>query len=299
MRKGIILAGGSGSRLYPLTKVISKQLLPVYNKPMIYYPLSVLMLAGINEILFISTPQDLPHFEELFGDGSKLGMRFTYAVQEEPAGIAQAFTIAADVGFINQEPVALILGDNVFYGDGLQQELQTASARTKGATAFVYTVSNPEAYGVVELDANRRPSRIVEKSPEPKSRLAVTGLYFYDAQVVEMARGLKPSVRGELEITDINNLYLEAGQLDIVEFGRGTAWLDMGTHASLLEAANFFSSIENRQHLKVACIEEIAWRMGWVNDQAFRRLADDSRASGYGDYLDRLLSEKNSINQIK
>lgn len=291
MKKGIVLAGGSGTRLHPLTRVITKQLLPVYDKPMVYYPLSVLMLAGIREVLFISTPQDLPHFRSLFGDGAALGMQFSYAEQARPEGITQAFTIAQEVGFAGNEPICLILGDNVFYGQGLQPELIRAAGRSSGAKIFAYPVKNPEAYGVVEVDAEERPVRIVEKPQEPISRLAVTGLYFYDAQVFDLVPRLKPSARGEYEITDLNRMYLEAGELDVYVFGRGTAWLDMGTHEALLEAAMFFHTIENRQGLKVACIEEIAWRQGWIDDNELNDHAHRTKSTSYGDYLLRLLED--------
>ncbi|MDR0352027.1 MAG: glucose-1-phosphate thymidylyltransferase RfbA, partial [Opitutaceae bacterium] len=263
-RKGIILAGGSGSRLYPLTIAVSKQLMPVYDKPMIYYPLSVLMLAGIREILVVSTPRDLPLFQKILGDGSQFGLAFSYAGQPSPDGLAQAITIAADCGFLRDEPSALVLGDNLFYGHELAKSLQTVTARTGGATIFGYHVSDPSAYGVVEFAPDGRVLSLEEKPAAPKSNYAVPGLYFYDAGVVPLARSLKPSARGELEITDLNRLYLERAALRVELLGRGTAWLDTGTHDSLLEAAQFISVIENRQGLKIACPEEIAWRQGWI-----------------------------------
>jgi glucose-1-phosphate thymidylyltransferase len=287
-RKGIILAGGSGTRLYPLTIAVSKQLMPVYDKPMVYYPLSALMLAGIREILVISTPQDLPLFKALLGDGSNLGIRLEYAAQPRPEGLAQAFHIGAD--FVGSEPSALILGDNLFYGHDLAKAFAAANARTAGATIFGYHVSNPSAYGVVEFAGDGRVLSLEEKPREPKSNFAIPGVYFYDGSVVERARRLKPSKRGELEITDLNRVYLEAGLLHVEVLGRGTAWLDTGTHDSLLEAAQFVHVIENRQGLKIACIEEIAWRQGWIDDEKLESNIARLGKSGYGQYLRALLS---------
>ncbi len=289
-RKGIVLAGGSGTRLYPLTIAVSKQLMPVYDKPMIYYPLSILMLAGIREILVISTPADLPLFRRLLGDGSRFGMRFAYAEQPSPDGLAQAFTIAADCGFLLAgDRAALVLGDNLFYGHDLARSLQAASAQTSGATIFGYHVADARAYGVVEFASEGKVISIEEKPAHPKSNYAVPGLYFYDSDVVALARSLKPSARGELEITDLNRLYLERGDLRVELLGRGTAWLDTGTHDSLLEAAQFVSVIENRQGLKIACLEEIAWRQGWLSRSGLEALIESLGKSGYGVYLRRLI----------
>ncbi|MBX3750018.1 MAG: glucose-1-phosphate thymidylyltransferase RfbA [Opitutaceae bacterium] len=289
-RKGIILAGGSGTRLYPLTIAVSKQLMPVYDKPMIYYPLSVLMLAGIREILIISTPTDLPLFEKLLGDGANLGVKFSYAAQPSPDGLAQAFHIAADTGFLTgREPSALVLGDNLFYGADFVKSLAGASARTQGATIFGYHVANPTAYGVVEFAADGRVLSLEEKPKQPKSNYAVPGLYFYDQEVVRLARGLKPSARGELEITDLNRLYLEAGRLHVELFGRGTAWLDTGTHDSLIEAAQFVHVLENRTGLKIACIEEIAYKQHWIDRAGLEANVKKLGKSSYGEYLRRLL----------
>jgi glucose-1-phosphate thymidylyltransferase len=286
-RRGIILAGGSGTRLYPITAAVSKQLLPVYDKPMIYYPLSTLMLAGIREILVISTPQDTPRFEQALGDGSQWGLRLSYQVQPSPDGLAQAFILGAD--FIDGHPSALILGDNIFHSHSLTRDLRAAAVDERGATVFAYPVKDPERYGVVEFDDEGRAISLEEKPVRPRSRYAVTGLYFYDARVVEYARQLRPSRRGELEITDLNNIYLQEGELNVITMGRGAAWLDAGTHESLLEASQFIETIERRQGLKIACPEEIAWRHGWISDAELGALADRFPKGSYGQYLRELL----------
>lgn len=290
MRKGIILAGGSGTRLYPVTHVVSKQLLPIYDKPMVYYPLSTLMLAGIRDILLISTPQDTPRFKELLGDGKQWGIKISYKVQPSPDGLAQAFTLGEK--FIGKDPVTLILGDNIFYGHDFATQLATTAKQTKGATVFAYAVQDPERYGVVEFDAKGRALALEEKPKQPKSRYAVTGLYFYDNSVVKLAKTLRPSARGELEITDLNNLYLQKKKLEVCVLGRGMAWLDTGTHDSLLEASQFIETVEKRQGLKVACPEEIAYRKGFINAAQLKKLATSLQKTAYGQYLLRLLTDR-------
>lgn len=291
--KGIVLAGGTGTRLYPITLGVSKQLLPVYDKPMIYYPLSVLMLGGIREILVISTPNDMPQYQRLLGDGAHFGVKFSYAVQPEPHGIAQAFLIGEE--FLSGSPVCLILGDNVFHGQHFTEKLNRAVSRTEGATIFGYLVRDPERFGVVAFDAQGNAVSIEEKPARPRSRFAVTGLYFYDASVLDIARSLKPSPRGELEITDVNRAYLERGQLHVERLGRGFAWLDTGTHASLLEASSYVQTIEARQGLKVACLEEIAWQNGWISVAEMRRAGEFFGKTEYGQYLLRLVDSASSI----
>ena len=288
--KGIILAGGSGTRLYPITRGISKQLIPIYDKPMIYYPLSTLMLAGITDILVISTPEFTPLFEQLLGDGAEWGISLTYKVQEKPNGLAEAFILGVD--FIGDDSVCLILGDNIYYGSGLSKLVQEAAQKTDGATVFGYHVNDPERFGVVEFDSNMKALSIEEKPEKPKSNYAVTGLYFYDNTVVEKAKNLKPSDRGELEITDINKLYLDEGKLDVKLMGRGYAWLDTGTHDSMMEAASFIATIQKRQNLKVACLEEIAYRMGYISKEKLVELAQPMKKNDYGQYLLRLAKEQ-------
>ncbi len=289
-RKGLVLAGGSGTRLYPVTQIVSKQLLPVYDKPMIYYPLSVLLLAGVRDILVISTAADTPRFEALLGDGRQWGINIAYAVQPTPGGLAQAFIIGRE--FVGSDHSVLVLGDNIFYGHDLSSELQRAAVRDAGATVFAYRVRDPERYGVIEFDGSGRAISIEEKPARPRSHFAVTGLYFYDNQVVDIAASLTPSARGELEITDVNSRYLELGQLDVITMGRGHAWLDTGTHEALLEASAFIETIERRQGLKIACPEEIAWRMGYIDDAALERLAERLSRSSYGAYLQQILHER-------
>ena len=287
--KGIVLAGGHGTRLYPVTRAVCKQLLPVYDKPMIYYPMTTLMLAGMQDILVVSRPADVSLFQALLGDGSQWGISLSYAVQEEPRGLADAFVVGAD--FLDGQPCVMVLGDNIFFGTDLSKLTRAAISENVGATIFAYPVKDPERFGVVEFDGEGRPIAIVEKPDHPKSQFAVTGLYLYDSDVVEIARGLRPSARGEIEITDLNQTYLDAGKLDVRIMGRGMAWLDTGTHESLLEASQFVQTIEHRQGLKIACPEEVAWRLGWIDDDKLARLAHEYSINGYGEYLHQILRD--------